>query len=102
MIKQVPTDVKNYIFTEGTEYSKASKRVTGVDIDGSDKYDGLFSSGTHYIFLENILHNIANEICRILKLGVYIALEWAIKILKKVFFNFEIRFIEGKKIYEYV
>ena len=201
MIKPVPTDEKNYIFTEGIDYSKTSKssiwgdedistmellkrvvkpeskwvnlasgdgrynsfianiasEVTDVDIDEgalqklyintpeeikgrlilksfniverfpleSDTYDGLFSSGTLYLFPEDVLKNIGREISRVLKIGGYIALEWAINIkrvspmgepvifgteplydkhravnvIKEVFPNFEITFLDGEKIY---
>lgn len=91
----------------------------------SGMYDGLFSSGTLYLFPENILSNVANEISRILKVGGYIALEWAIDIkrispmgesvifgtepmynkertvnvIQKVFPTFELNFIDGEDIY---
>ena len=201
MIKPVLTDEKNYIFTEGIDYSKTSensiwgdedistmemlkrlvkpncrwvnlasgdgryntfianstKELVDVDIDEgalqklyintpedikgrlvlksfniveifpleSDTYDGLFSSGVLYLFPEEVLEKIGKEISRILKIGGYIALEWAINIrrvsptgesvvfgteplynkektfnvIMKVFPNFEINFIEGEKIY---
>lgn len=91
----------------------------------SDHYDGLFSSGTLYLFPEEVLMNIAREISRILKVGGYIALEWAInirrvsptgesvvfgteplydrekavQIVKEAFPNFEILFVDGEKVY---
>lgn len=91
----------------------------------SNSYDGVFSSGTLYLFPEDVLEKIGKEISRILKVGGYIALEWAINIkrispsgesvifgseplydresaiavIKRVFPNFEIRFLEGEKIY---
>lgn len=201
MSEPVLADEKNYIFTEGIDYSKTSKssiwgdedistqkilkrlvkpnskwvnlasgdgryntfianiakEVIDVDIDEgalqklydntpedikerlvlksfnivepfpleSDKYDGLFSSGTLYLFPEGVFMNIANEISRILKVGGHIALEWAINIkrisptgepvvfgseplydrgktiktIKKVFPNFELDFIDGESIY---
>ena len=90
-----------------------------------NKYDGLFSSGTLYLFPEEVFINIAKEISRILKVGGYIALEWAIDIkrispkgetvifgtepmydkdsavnvLQKALPNFELNFIEGEDIY---
>jgi len=91
----------------------------------SKQYDGIFSSGTLYLFPEDILKDIAKEMARILKVGGYIALEWAINIkrisptgepvifgseplydkertihtIRKVFPNFELNFIDGEKIY---
>lgn len=91
----------------------------------SDKYDGLFSSGTLYLFPEEIFTNIAKEISRILKVGGYIALEWAIDIkrvspsgelvtfgtepmydkerttnvIQKAFPNFKLNFIDGEDVY---
>jgi hypothetical protein len=91
----------------------------------SNKYDGLFSSGTLYLFPEEVLINISKEISRILKVKGFIALEWAINIkrvspigesvvfgteplydkdkaiqvIKKAFSNFEISFVDGENIY---
>lgn len=91
----------------------------------SNKYDGLFSSGTLYLFPERVFINIAKEISKILKVGGHIALEWAIDIkrispsgesvifgtepmydkertinlIQKAFPNFELDFIEGEDIY---
>lgn len=91
----------------------------------SDTYDGLFSSGTLYLFPEDVFINIAKEISRILKVGGYIALEWAINIkrvsptgkpvvfgseplydkektinvIQKAFPSYEIKFIDGEKVY---
>ncbi len=91
----------------------------------SNTYDGLFSSGTLYLFPEDIFINIAKETSRILKVGGYIALEWAINIrrisptgepivfgteplydrektinvIQKAFPNFKISFIDGEKVY---
>ncbi len=91
----------------------------------SNSYDGVFSSGTLYLFPEEVFINIAKEISRILKVGGYIALEWAINIkrvsstgksvvfgteplydrgrsitvIHKAFPNFEIKVIDGEKIY---
>ncbi len=91
----------------------------------SNSYDGLFSSGTLYLFPEEIFINIAREISRILKVGGYLALEWAINIKRvspkgesvifgteplydkdkaiqvtqKAFPNFQLKYLDGEKIY---
>lgn len=91
----------------------------------SDTYNGLFSSGTLYLFPEEVLEKIGKEISRILKIGGYLVLEWAINIkrisptggsvafgseplydrdrtitvIKRAFPNFEIKFIDGEEIY---
>ena len=154
--KPVPADDKNYIFTEGIDYSKTSQtsiwgpedrptqdmlrrtvkegstwvnlaagdgryntliasiasKVVDVDIDRgalnklfentpeiykerlqletfnlvekfpleSDMYDGVFNSGTLYLFPEEVFVKMASEISRILKVGGYIAIELAVNI----------------------
>ncbi len=91
----------------------------------SSAYDGLFSSGTLYLFPDDVFMNIAKEISRILKVGGNIALEWAINIkrisptgepvifgteplynrerasnvIQKAFPNFKVKFIDGEKVY---
>lgn len=154
--KPVPADEKNYIFTEGIDYTKTSstsiwgpedkatqdmlkrtvkegstwvnlaagdgryntiiasiaKKVVDVDIDRgalnkllentteqyrgklqletfnlvekfpleSGMYDGVFNSGTLYLFPEEVFVKMASEISRILKVGGYIAIELAVNI----------------------
>jgi SAM-dependent methyltransferase len=91
----------------------------------SSSYDGLFSSGTLYLFPEEVFINIAKEISRILRIGGCIALEWAInirrvsptgesvifgteplydkgktiKVLQKAFPSFDPNFIDGERVY---
>ena len=200
-IKPVKADEKNYIFTEGIDYSKTSKKsiwgeedkstkdmlnrlvkdgskwinlasgdgrynsliagianeIVDVDIDQgalqklyentpkqlrkrlilksfnivekfpleSRMYDGVFSSGTLYLFPVNIFENIAKEISRIVKVGGNIVLEWAIdikrispdgktlvfgneplydrektiEVVNRAFPNFELKYIDGEEIY---
>lgn len=118
LLNNTPEDLKKKLIL------KAFNIVKSFPLD-SHKYDGLFSSGTLHLFPENILENIAKEISRILKIGGYIALEWAtdikrisptgesvvfgtepmydkertVNIIQKVFPNFELNFIDGEDIY---
>ncbi|MHC1716280.1 MAG: class I SAM-dependent methyltransferase [Candidatus Dojkabacteria bacterium] len=156
LAKPVPADEKNYIFSEGIDYTKTSSnsiwgkddkateemlrrtvkkgstwvnlaagdgryntliasiadKVVDVDIDRgaldkllrntpegykskiqlevfnlvkkfpleSDMYDGVFNSGTLYVFPEDVFIEMASEISRILKVGGYIAIELGVNI----------------------
>lgn len=118
LYKNTPQDIKHKLVL------KSFNIVEPFPLE-SNKYDGLFSSGTLYLFPENIFMNISREISRILKIGGYIALEWAmnikrtsptgesvvfgseplydrdrtITVIQKAFPNFEIKFMDGEKIY---
>ncbi|HQI92689.1 MAG TPA: methyltransferase domain-containing protein [Candidatus Dojkabacteria bacterium] len=118
LYENTPNDIKNKLVL------KSFNIVKPFPLE-SDTYDGLFSSGTLYLFPEDVFINIAQEISRILKVGGYIALEWAINIkrvspagkpvvfgteplydrdrainvIHKAFPNYEIKFIDGEKIY---
>jgi len=118
LYENTPKDIKNKLIL------KSFNNVEPFPLD-SDKFDGLFSSGTLYLFPEDIFMNISREISRILKIGGHIALEWAMNIkrtsptgesivfgteplydkdrsltvINTAFPNFEIKFIEGEKIY---
>jgi len=90
----------------------------------SDSYDGIFNSGTLYLFPEEIFYKMALEMARILKIGGKIAIEFSINIkridrnekvlvfgdeplytrdtaitmLNKAFPNFDMKYTDGDKV----
>lgn len=118
LFENTPEDTKKKLVLKSFNIVKPFPLQSGT-------YDGLFSSGTLYLFPENVFLNIAKEISRILKIGGYIALEWAINIrrvsptgepvvfgteplydrdramnvIQKALPDFEIKCIDGEKIY---
>ncbi len=90
----------------------------------SNSYDGVFNSGTLYLFPENVFIGMASEISRILKIGGKIAIEFsvnikridrngkllsfgdepmytkqaAIEMLSWAFPNFEMRYLDGDSV----